>query len=218
MGASGSPSLARVVLFGCGGVGQALLRQIVRLHKTHKSCVPVFAVCDSKFMLTATNDIKALDNELLERIVSIKQEGTSLDALASAEGVTVQPADMGLEGIMADAVHRAILVDCTASEATGTTLATWAEKGGAVVLANKKPTTGHMALFNRLTVNPAKFRCESTCGAGMPIMAAVGRIVRSGDTIHKISGAFSGTLGFVMSGLEAGKSFSAVVTEAKALG
>jgi homoserine dehydrogenase len=49
-------------------------------------------------------------------------------------------------------------------------------------------------------------------------MATVRRIVRSGDPISKISGAFSGTLGFVMSGLEAGKSFSAVVEEAKEFG
>eukprot|EP00976_Prorocentrum_cordatum_P033417 680514-Prorocentrum_minimum.AAC.4 len=170
-------------------------------------------------MLSADNDVQALDEGMLESIVATKAAGSSLDVLASAQGVKVQPADVGMEGILAAAMeNRAILVDCTASEATSATLASWADKGGAIVLANKKPTTGDMTLFNRLTANPAKFRSESTCGAGMPVMAAVKRIVRSGDPVSKISGAFSGTLGFVMSGLEAGKSFSAVVAEAKAQG
>jgi homoserine dehydrogenase len=38
------------------------------------------------------------------------------------------------------------------------------------------------------------------------------------DKVRKIAGTFSGTLGFVMSGLEAGRPFSEVVLEAKAKG
>ena len=39
-----------------------------------------------------------------------------------------------------------------------------------------------------------------------------------GDTVTRIAGAFSGTLGFVMTGLQAGEPFSAVVREAHRLG
>eukprot|EP00854_Cymbomonas_tetramitiformis_P019898 gene19898-23804_t len=52
----------------------------------------------------------------------------------------------------------------------------------------------------------------------MPLIATVTRLVRSGDKISKMAGALSGTLGYVMSGLEDGKAFSQVVREAKAAG
>jgi homoserine dehydrogenase len=41
--------------------------------------------------------------------------------------------------------------------------------GGAIALANKKPITGDLALYQKLTANPKRFRAESTCGAGMPV-------------------------------------------------
>lgn len=219
MAAAAASSPARVVLFGCGGVGVALLQQCVRLHKANMSLVPVAAVCDSKHMVTAANDTQVLNGEALERIVATKQNGLSLDTLASCDGITVQPADAGVNTILTCSdPSSTIFVDCTASDAMGAILTVWVAKGGASALANKKPITGDLALYQKLTANPKRFRAESTCGAGMPVMATVRRIVRSGDPISKISGAFSGTLGFVMSGLEAGKSFSAVVEEAKELG
>ena len=49
-------------------------------------------------------------------------------------------------------------------------------------------------------------------------MAMLRRMVTSGDPISRVAGCFSGTLGFVMSGLEAGKKLSDVVAEAKSLG
>ena len=90
--------------------------------------------------------------------------------------------------------------------------------GNAAVTANKKPVSGSMETFKALTADARRFRCESTCGAGMPIIASIARIHRSGDGIRKMAGALSGTLGYVMSGLEAGTSFSAVVKDAKAQG
>lgn len=41
-------------------------------------------------------------------------------------------------------------------------------------------------------------------GAGLPVMTMLRRMVTSGDPIAGVSGCFSGTLGYVMSGLEPG--------------
>lgn len=38
------------------------------------------------------------------------------------------------------------------------------------------------------------------------------------DPVARIAGTFSGTLGYVMTGLQAGRAFSEIVAEAKALG
>ena len=61
-------------------------------------------------------------------------------------------------------------------------------------------------------------RHESTVGAGLPAIAAFNRLSMADDKVRKIAGTFSGTLGFVMSGLESGRPFSEVVIEAKEKG
>jgi homoserine dehydrogenase len=90
--------------------------------------------------------------------------------------------------------------------------------GAAVATANKVPVTCALPRYAALTAQPRRFRAESTVGAGLPVHAALSRFVAAGDPISRIAGAFSGTLGYVMSGLEAGRAFSEVVTAAKAEG
>ena len=67
-------------------------------------------------------------------------------------------------------------------------------------------------------VHQTHTRWETTCGAGLPVIVTLNRLLASGDSVHRIAGALSGTLGYVMTGLQAGRSFSAVVREAHGLG
>ena len=53
--------------------------------------------------------------------------------------------------------------------------------------------------------NHCRFGYESTCGAGTPFIAALHRISRAGDVVRSIEGTFSGTLGFITSGLDDGR-------------
>ena len=48
-------------------------------------------------------------------------------------------------------------------------------------------------------------RQRSTVGAGLPVIAALQRVVAAADPVTLIAGSFSGTLGYVMSGLQAGE-------------
>ncbi|MBK8045949.1 MAG: hypothetical protein IPK16_01705 [Anaerolineales bacterium] len=57
-------------------------------------------------------------------------------------------------------------------------------------------------------------RWETTCGAALPVIVTLNRLLASGDNVRRIAGTFSGTLGYVMTGLEAGRPFSEVVREA----
>jgi homoserine dehydrogenase len=50
------------------------------------------------------------------------------------------------------------------------------------------------------------------------VIATLNRLVAAGDTVQRIAGTFSGTLGYVMTGLQAGRAFSEVVHEAHARG
>ena len=100
------------------------------------------------------------------------------------------------------------------------------EQNSKVVLANKKPLTVEQEVYNRLsraglTTGAQRLdraRWETTCGAALPVIVTLNRLMLCGDSVTKIAGTFSGTLGYVMTGLQAGKKFSEVVREAHRLG
>jgi homoserine dehydrogenase len=112
-------------------------------------------------------------------------------------------------------------VDVTAEE-TGDLLLTALGQGFDLVMANKKPLAGPPAAYRRLLAAAAtagrRVRYEATVGAGLPVIDTFRKLVESGDRVLRIEGCVSGTLGFVLSSLEAGRSFSGAVREAVAKG
>ena len=61
---------------------------------------------------------------------------------------------------------------------------------------------------------PDRLWHEATVGAGMPIISTIGGLLETGDEILEIQASPSGTLGFIMSAVEGGRSFSEAVREA----
>ena len=59
-----------------------------------------------------------------------------------------------------------------------------------------------------------RIRYEATVGAGLPILDTYRKLVESGDRVLRIEGCVSGTLGFVLSAVSAGRPFSDAVREA----
>merc|ERR1712217_120138 len=141
--------------------------------------------------------------------------------LAKAGGQSASDFLLSVVDKYVEAEPNAIVVDCTATDATIPALVKAGNKLRAVA-ANKKPfADSNMETFTNLALQPhslARVRYESTVGAGLPAIAAVQRVVNAKDGVTLISGSFSGTLGYVMSGLQEGKSFSEVVLKAKELG
>ena len=66
--------------------------------------------------------------------------------------------------------------------------------------------------------DPGRSRWETTCGAALPVIVTLNRLVAAGDEVRRIAGTFSGTLGYVMTGLQANRPFSEIVREAHQLG
>jgi homoserine dehydrogenase len=114
-----------------------------------------------------------------------------------------------------------VLVDVTADETSDLLLAALGQ-GFDLVLANKKPLAGSTADYRRLLGAAAaagrRVRYEATVGAGLPVIDTFRKLVESGDRVERIEGCVSGTLGFVLSSLEAGRSFSEAVRESVARG
>lgn len=216
-----------ILLFGAGGVGRALVRQIVAqraLHARHYGlALAVVAVTDRDGGVLAFDD--ELSDATLLDLVHAKEQGGRL-----AEHPQGAP-QHDLAAIV-DVVGRpgAVVVDCTATEHTAPALLFALERGYRVALANKKPLTLEQEVYERLTraggtglgprrgVRQTHIRWEATCGAGLPVVVTLDRLLASGDPVHRIAGALSGTLGYVMTGLQEGRSFSAVVREAHRLG
>lgn len=198
-----------VVLLGPGKVGKAVLERIVSAQSLFQSrfklSFDVKAICDSTGCVVATDKQQHLD---VHDVLAWKESHTFS---AHPQGHMDQfPALSKLVG------SKSILVDCSASAMTSPLLRWWIENGGNVVLANKKPLSENMDDFTCFTSpeNHNRFGYESTVGAGTPFIAALKRIAMAGDVVRGISGTFSGTIGFITSGLEDGKKFSELVLEA----
>ncbi|KAK3284569.1 hypothetical protein CYMTET_7792 [Cymbomonas tetramitiformis] len=217
---------SKLIVVGCGGVGLALLEQIALLEKQDKHSVAVVAVIDSKHALcSGIPEGRQLTADTLYEIISCKRQGKDLGSVKRVDRGEFNFHENGAEMLKTlvnsceEFRHsRLIFADCTASDSTAAVLLEAVQNGAGIALANKKPITGPYDVYTALTQQGKSFRAESTCGAGMPLIATVTRLVRSGDKISKMAGALSGTLGYVMSGLEDGKAFSQVVREAKAAG
>ena len=221
-----------IILFGVGGVGRALLRQIVE-HRSYHSIqyhltLKVLAVCDRDGALIEPS--RGLDDDLLNEAIAAKAAGQQL----------AQHSMGGAQGDLAGIVDIAgqpgtVVVDCTATDATVPALLSALDKRYKLVLANKKPLTIDQEVYNRLTTagatssnslsngnapvrQLARTRWETTVGAALPVIVTLNRLASSGDEVQRITGTFSGTLGYVMTGLQAGRPFSEIVREAHQLG
>ena len=209
-----------VILFGVGGVGRSLLRQIMDQRGMHALefglNLSVAAVCDRNGAIVALDG--GLDDELLQEVVRLKEAGGQLAGhpLGGPQGDSYSIVDIaGRAG--------ALVVDCTASDATVPGLLYALDRRYKVVLANKKPLTMEQDVYDHLASAGAgggaarhlgRARWEATVGAGLPVNAMLGRLVSSGDEVRRITGTLSGTLGYVMSGLQNGRAFSEIVAEA----
>lgn len=211
-----APRSVGVVLFGVGGVGRALVHQITKSRVFHRERYGIefnlMALCDSSGCLSRGG--KALSDSTLESASKWKRMGKTFgshqDGTAGAS-----------EDVLPLLQHGSIAVDCSAAgESITKVLLAALNQGAGVAMANKKPLTLDQSYYQGMTTtdNIHRLKYESTVGAGTPMVASLQRLLASGDSVSKIQGTFSGTLGYLMTGLSEGKPYSAVVQEAFDLG
>lgn len=214
-----------IFLMGIGGVGQAVLRQILEHRNFHAFEYGVryrfVGLADSSGVVLEPSE--GLSDAQLQELLDLKAEGRPL-----VDHPLATPHDGDLcaviEGID---VTGTVVVDCTASVKTIPALLEAHARGYGIVLANKKPLTEDLEVYHRLTrvdgtaASPRildRVRWETTVGAGVPVIATLHRLLASGDRIERIQGALSGTLGYIFTELEKERPFSQVVREAYEMG
>ncbi len=202
-----------LIIFGAGNVGRALVRQLLEAadyHLTrHRVAFSIAAWCDSEGALVDERGIRA---GVLYRAIEAKAAGT---ALADTE-TGYRQADLSA---IVDVAGRdgCIVVDVTATAATIPALELALQRGYAVATANKLPMSGPQELFDRLT-GEGRCRYESTVGSAVPVIETALALGRAADRVEAVQGALSGTLGFITTGLQAGRAFSELVRDAMARG
>jgi bifunctional aspartokinase / homoserine dehydrogenase 1 len=201
-----------VVLLGFGKVGRALADQIAA--KSATADVRVVGLMDRSGYVF---DPAGLSRSRLLRLAEGKDRG---QLLAKLGGVRAEAGE-ALASIAAHAVSRPVIVDVTADETDDLLLSALA-RGFDLVLANKRPLAGTLASWERLfetaRAHHRRVRYEATVGAGLPIIDTFVKLVESGDRVLRVEGCVSGTLGYVLSAVSDGQSFSEAVREAAAKG
>ena len=146
--------------------------------------------------------------------------------LLNTAGVNPAGLDKGHPGSFFDALAdlslaNSVFVDCTASEETGLRYPQLMKAGYSIVACNKVPFAGSYGQFAALKEAAARahvgLRHETTVGAALPILAALDRMVVSGDTLVSVEAVLSGTLNYLCDRYE-GRDFAALVEEARQKG
>ena len=195
-------------LAGAGLIGGTLLSQIAtqkeRLLKEHSIRVNLLGILNSRTMV-------------------IDAEGIDLNGWKNRLA-TGRKADIGtfVQTMKRMNLPSACFCDCTASETPPEFYREILDASIAVVTPNKRANAGQVeryrALKEAVRQKDVYYGYETTVGAGLPVLGTLHDLVACGDDIAKIEAVLSGTVSFIFNGLGKGKSFSALVLEARQRG
>ncbi|MFZ0547366.1 MAG: hypothetical protein WAM60_18110 [Candidatus Promineifilaceae bacterium] len=200
-----------VILYGVGGVGRALLRQILNGRSItadrNQLHFDIVALTDSR---NWQSDLDGLKDEQIQTILNAKEQGQQWGE--------DRPSNLEILNLLqAVGLPSALVVDVTAQDGMEPVIDQALAYGYGVVLANKKPLAGPWETAARYYNNPL-IRHESTVGGGQPVIATLRYLLDTNDPPDLIEGQLSGTLGYICGRLEEGAPFSTAVSEAKAKG
>ncbi|HYK00556.1 MAG TPA: bifunctional aspartate kinase/homoserine dehydrogenase I [Thermoanaerobaculia bacterium] len=215
---------SKLTFLGFGQIGRELAAQLIAQEKHLRQelgvDIKVTALADRSGIKIEEHGFSA---KALQKLAKQKASGARLFA-QSGHGSTLtleQLRKMMREELWLLPSHRPILVDLTAEE-TAPLLQEALENGFHIVCANKKPLASPQLEFDRLMQTARErglaFRYEATAGAGLPVLDTLAKLQEAGDRVSEIQGAFSGTLGYIMTELENGRRFSEAVRDAWKLG
>jgi homoserine dehydrogenase len=196
-----------IVQIGLGHVGRAVAQIVLEERKHWRERYGL------ELVYRAVSDTSgALVGEaLLPQAIRTKEDGGKLSEL------DVEPLEEILVSEPAPGYTR-VVVDVAVHGGTYDLDLLGIQNGSCLVLSNKGPLSESTERYEKLTrMLPDRLWHEATVGAGMPIISTLDGLLASGDEILEIQASPSGTLGFVMSAVEAGRRFSEAVKEAVAL-
>jgi aspartokinase/homoserine dehydrogenase 1 len=207
-----APRRVSVCLLGCGVVGGELLQQITdqaaTLAAEHDTEVRLVALANSRLILVAdagldpARAVDWLDGPLPDGVRRYENTPSARDALLRELAQRPVP----------------VLVDATACEGHTALFQRAVQRGIHVATANKKPLVvvndRVEALSRAARRHRRAVRFETTVGAGLPIIETIKNLRTTGDTVRRIEGSLSGTLGYLTHQVSVGVPLSVAVRQA----
>lgn len=151
----------------------------------------------------------------------LNTDGLPLDNIRSLLESGESAADEAYFEVLANtSLENSVFVDCTASSDIAYKYMNLFRHGYSVVACNKitfsSPYSQYQALKRSALENGASLKYETTVGAALPILESISRSVNSGDEIHRIEAVLSGTLNYIFSTYDGGKTatFAEIVRKA----
>lgn len=193
-----------IVQLGIGHVGRAVAQIVLEERKRWREQDGI----EVKYRAVADTSGALVGEDLLPQAVRLKERGSKLCELG------VEPTEDVLRSEPEPGYTR-VVVDLAVHGGTYDLDLLGVQGGAYLVLSNKGPLSGTMEQYEQLvTMLPGRLWHEATVGAGMPIISTLHGLIEGGDDIVEIQASPSGTLGFIMSAVEGGYTFSEAVKEA----
>jgi bifunctional aspartokinase / homoserine dehydrogenase 1 len=192
-------------IVGTGNVGAKFLDQLKQQSKylleQMRLQVRVVGISNSRYML-------------------LEEEGITMDGwkqkLEKAGGADLQEF---INSIVHKNLRNSIFVDVTANDKVAACYDQLLQKSISVVACNKIAASSAFDNYTRLKDLAREFNCqflfETNVGAGLPVIATLNDLTRSGDRVHRIQAVLSGTLNFVFNNYDGTRKFADVVKQAQ---
>lgn len=196
-----APRIKKIFIAGVGAVGSTLLKQISGsgLHQS----LQIVGICNSKTMCWFDETRRNYSLGNLPK-GDPKEWPAILKKLKEYEPGS------------------AVFVDATGNAGPAEQYLDFLEAGIHVVTPSKIANTQSQDYFNALKhsakKNGVEFLYETNVGAGLPIIQTIKDLIQSGDKIVEVNGVLSGTMTYLFSELDKGRSFSKSIIQARTLG
>lgn len=197
-----------LILVGLGGVGGALLNQIIRQNEILKKQgigLRVIGLANSKKMYLNCEGVDLNNWKELLNSSDTKFDFAQIQQKVK-ESVIINPA----------------IVDCTSNPEIASKYVEFLSAGFHVITPNKKANTGTMDYYKDLRraalKTRRKFLYETNVGAGLPVIENLQNLIKAGDKLVSFSGILSGSLSYIFGKLDEGLSFSEATLTAKEKG
>jgi homoserine dehydrogenase len=203
-----------LIQLGLGGVGRALVQQVIENRERHAKQLGVrlnyVAPADADGLVLKKSGLS--DQELAACMV-LKANKGRLREMRKGQAWN------GDASLLAQIRSKnVIVVDVSASDRPIPVLQEARRRDWGIVLANKLPLAGSFKLFQELA-HSRLTRFETTVAAALPVISTLQLyLLDTGDNVKSIRGCVSGTLNMVCQRLENGEKFSEIIRDAKAHG
>ena len=177
-----SQPVALAIIGATGGVGSAFINQLSTLRLPPHLSAPrlVFLSRSSKQLYNA--DYSAVNPS----------------ALASSTSPLLSLPDLAT--YLSKSPAPVVLVDNTSSQPVADSYPLFLSKNISIITPNKKGFSAPVQLWQQIQAaqSPRAF-CyhESSVGAGLPILSTLADLIKTGDSVTRIEGVFSGTMSFL---------------------